>query len=148
MKYLFRYYGIPKGAQAKQAHSITSKSGKQFTTLYTPKQTRNIVADIRLQSLENRPPEPLDGPLAVTVTVILPIPNLFSAKKRDKAIRGEVLPYKKPDLDNVEKSLWDALQGIYYTNDSRICRKNIQKIYGEQPGMMVEIEEIIEGRER
>jgi Holliday junction resolvase RusA-like endonuclease len=138
MKYSFIWYGIAKGAKAKQAHYIPNL---KRAALYTPTETKNIVADIRMQSMPNKPPQPLDSALAVEVAIYLPIPTM-SAKKKALAIYGKLLPSKKPDLDNIEKALWDALQGVYYTNDSRICDKRIRKFYSEVPRIEVEIWEI------
>ncbi len=42
----------------------------------------------------------------------------------------------KPDRDNLMKSLQDALEGLLFTNDSKICDGRIQKVKAavdEQP---------------
>ena len=47
----------------------------------------------------------------------------------------------KPDLDNLEKLVYDALQGMLYENDARIVSKNgIFKRYGIIPGIIIELE--------
>lgn len=72
--------------------------------------------------------------------------SLDSFKKADKdAISsGNYILFKEtePDLDNLEKLLWDAMQeaGVW-SNDARICSKNgILKRFGTVPGVIVEIE--------
>ena len=69
-----------------------------------------------------------------------------SLSKADKAAieSGDYIVFKEtePDIDNLEKMLWDAMQeaGVY-TNDARICSKNgIFKRFGTRPGVLVEIE--------
>ena len=47
----------------------------------------------------------------------------------------------KPDNDNLEKLIWDAMEGLVYENDSRIVSKNgIFKRYGIKPGVIIEME--------
>jgi len=56
---------------------------------------------------------------------------------------GWVHKYKttKPDLDNLEKMLWDAMEGIVFINDSLICEKhNVIKTYGDTPGYSIILE--------
>ena len=38
---------------------------------------------------------------------------------------------KKPDLDNYEKAILDALEGIVYTNDSLVVEKHSRKLFGD-----------------
>jgi Holliday junction resolvase RusA-like endonuclease len=57
---------------------------------------------------------------------------------------GEVF-YKetRPDLqDNLMKMTSDAMNGIVYTDDSRICKTETQKIYGLVPRIEIEIYEL------
>ena len=46
----------------------------------------------------------------------------------------------KPDLDNLEKMLWDAMNGVVFADDSLICgKRNINKEYGRVPGINLRI---------
>lgn len=69
-----------------------------------------------------------------------------SLSKADKEAvsSGDYILFKEtePDLDNLEKMLWDAMQeaGVI-SNDARICSKNgIFKRFGTRPGVIVELE--------
>ena len=42
------------------------------------------------------------------------IPQSKSKKQKEKMITGEIKPIVKPDVDNVAKSILDALNGIIY----------------------------------
>lgn len=61
-----------------------------------------------------------------------------------KAIEAGELVYKatKPDLtDNLNKGVFDALQGIIYANDSQIISMDdVKKIYGQRPRIDIELE--------
>jgi Holliday junction resolvase RusA-like endonuclease len=58
----------------------------------------------------NIQPKPMIGPLYAITTYYL---------NRAKSQR-ERLPIKKPDVDNLEKMVFDALEGTLYKNDSQI----------------------------
>lgn len=78
-------------------------------------QTREYVKNI----LKNKTYPLLSGPLLVIVHYRLPAPLSLSAKKR---AQQNFLPHvKKPDGDNLEKFLNDALNGIIWTDDSNIA---------------------------
>lgn len=48
-----------------------------------------------------------------------------------------MLPTKKPDLDNVLKSVLDGLQGVAYKDDKNITNARIRKRYGEEPRLEI-----------
>ena len=70
------------------------------------------------------------------------IPQSKSKKQKEKMITGEIKPIVKPDVDNVAKSILDALNGIIYLDDKQIIELNIKKIYAETSWTEVKIEEI------
>ena len=57
-------------------------------------------------------------------------------------ITGEIKPVVKPDVDNVAKSILDALNGIIYLDDKQIIELDIEKIYAETSWTEVKIKEI------
>lgn len=83
--------------------------------------------------------EPLTGPLNVTVTAIMGVPPSWSAKKRDAALVGAIWPTGRPDADNCQKVAFDGLNGICWRDDSQVVRATIEKRYGEEPKVQVEI---------
>ena len=70
------------------------------------------------------------------------IPQSKSKKQKEKMITGEIKPVVKPDVDNVAKSILDALNGIIYLDDKQIIELDIKKIYAETSWTEVKIEEI------
>lgn len=72
-------------------------------------------------------------------------PLAAMTKKDEEALRSDryiVFKTTKPDLDNLEKMLWDCMEeaGVF-ENDSQIASKNgIFKRYGFTSGVIVEIE--------
>ena len=46
---------------------------------------------------------------------------------------------KKPDVDNIGKSILDSLNGIAYQDDSQVSEVHVSKKYGRTAGVEVEI---------
>lgn len=63
----------------------------------------------------------------------------MSKKKRAAMLAGEILPTKKPDYDNIEKIISDALNGVAFYDDAQIVSSGLIKVYGEIPRVEVEI---------
>jgi len=108
---------------------------------YTPAATRSHEAWVRLHALEaikGWTGYPLDKPVAVRLVFYLPRPA--SRRKRD------TLPDRKPDLDNLEKAVLDALvlAGVIL-NDSRIVDLHSRKVYGQEPRTEIEVETVGQG---
>lgn len=82
--------------------------------------------------------EPLDGPLVLRI-------NAY--RTRPKAKKREVYADTKPDYDNIEKLIGDALEGILWVNDSRIVDGRCIKRYAPAgvPGWMeIEVDRCLE----
>ena len=57
-------------------------------------------------------------------------------------IENKVHHTKKPDCDNIAKSILDALNNVAYYDDSQICKLSVEKYYGEVPKVIVSLNEI------
>ena len=119
--------GIPMAKG--RARTVRLKNGKVKT--FTPEDTAIWEQEVRLAALPHRPRVPLDGPLEAEMTFYLYRPG---GKKRE-------YPCVRPDLDNYAKSVLDALNGIIYTDDSRIVKLTLSKLYGD-PRVEVKIWEV------
>ena len=68
----------------------------------------------------------------------MPIPQSYSKKKQAALVDA---PHaKKPDLDNLVKAVLDALNGVAFEDDSRICSISAVKLYGTEPCVFVKME--------
>ena len=72
--------------------------------------------------------KPFENALYVDITFWLSIPSSWSKKKRIEADSGIIRPVKRPDADNLFKSL-DALNGLLWVDDSIITDLHIRKRY-------------------
>lgn len=55
---------------------------------------------------------------------------------------GEILPQKKPDIDNVVKIIMDALNGAAYKDDKQVVSVFASKFYDDDPKVIVEVEQV------
>ena len=103
-----------------------------FVKPYTPVNTRKWEEFMRHQALRYRPLVLWDGPIAMSLTFLMP---------RPKSLPKKVIHHvKKPDLDNLAKSVKDAFQGIIYQSDSQICVLNVEKKYSiDEYGVQVDM---------
>ena len=90
--------------------------------------------------LPYRPARPLEGPLALDVELRWPH-SAGEAKKR----LGLDLPMPvKPDLDNVAKTLTDALaRCAFFANDSQIVDLRLRKWRSPNPGIVLRLGEAL-----
>ena len=123
---------------AKQRPRVT-RSG----IAYTPAKTVNYEAVVRLtyQSLYPKR-ELMLGCIDATITAVFPIPKSYPKYKTAQLICGHNNYDKKPDCDNLAKIILDSLNGIAYKDDSQVTSLHINKEYGAQPKVIVELKEI------
>ena len=77
--------------------------------------------------------------LRIRVQQQMPVPQSASKTRKTEMLEGRVFPSAKPDLDNVIKAVLDALNGVAYKDDARVVGLYSQKVYSENPGVLVEI---------
>lgn len=65
----------------------------------------------------------------------------FTKKQLENISNGQYqLKDTRPDLDNLEKNVCDFMNGIIYSDDGKIVRKNnIFKCYSMKPGVFIKI---------
>lgn len=83
--------------------------------------------------------EPLSAPLEVDVTFFMPIPKGTSGIKKRQMLNNVCFHMKRPDIDNLQKFLFDCLKEIVLQDDSQIVELRARKIYSDKPGTSVRI---------
>ena len=108
---------------------------------YTPKRCRDYKTAVALAAkAAMKGQEPLTGAVHIILQFAFAIPKSWPKKKRLNG--GLVWHTARPDLDNLSKSVTDALIGIVYKDDSQIISANIEKTYAEKDGVRVAVEEV------
>ena len=110
-------------------------SGRQA---YTPKRTKDYEEHVRRTFCSSYtgpvPAFEKDMPVRVSINIFQAIPKSWSKKKQHQAVLGEILPLSRNgDVDNIAKSILDALNGYAYEDDSQVVTLIITKAYGVQP---------------
>ena len=119
---------------------VTFRGGR--AQAYTPKKSsdyKRFVADY-CRILHGKHKH-ITGAIIVRICVCIEPPKSWSKTKRAKALSGEISPISRPDLDNYVKGLLDALNGIFWHDDSQVTRLDAEKRYGTEPGAYVVIQE-------
>lgn len=134
----FRYRGEAVG---KGRPRVTRRGTHVHT--YTPERTRIFEDAIRFEFIastcEEMPVYPAGTALKAEVIIAMRVPRSYPKKRREKCLSGEYRPTKKPDIDNVLKSIFDALCGFAMDDDSQITEIVAEKIYTEEPYVEVTI---------
>lgn len=135
--------GIPFSKQSMRVARIGN-----FIRTYQPAKIIKAEQTVKAVVISQLPDgfKPFQGPIIVKSIVYTfpPLKGFSRAKMRSLEARNRIYKTTKPDLsDNLNKGLFDALEGVVYMNDSQICEiRNIRKVYGLCPGIEIEIEEV------
>ncbi|GAH87203.1 unnamed protein product, partial [marine sediment metagenome] len=101
---------------------------------YTPEKTVSYETYIKeLFTIKYSEFMPKEEALTLHIWAGLLMPKSTSKKKLGMMKLGILEPAKKPDVDNILKTVMDALEKLAYKNDSQICHVVIDKDYSERP---------------
>ena len=139
----FFVLGEPKAQPRAKAARIGG-----FVRMYTPASAKDWKASIRreaflaLEKQEDR--SQLCGPLSVRLVFHFPRPK---AHFNSKGIIKPGAPHwhvTKPDRDNCEKAVLDALGDLgLFKNDSQVCAGEVVKVYADaRAGCSITIQEL------
>ena len=106
---------------AKQRPRFTSHRGKPRA--YTAPKTElfeNAIKALAYPMMRDQ--KPIEGPAVVWIDFYFKKPK--SSKNKHHVV--------KPDNDNLQKSVFDALNGICWNDDSQIVEIHSRKLYGEK----------------
>ena len=136
----------------KAQHSITLEIPFEVTSASRPRVTRygtfyskNYEAFRKVvgEWLDKQKIIKLNGAIEAKIIFLMPIPKSWSKKKKEELTDKYCLANK--DIDNLQKSVFDVLQGKAFDNDSQIASVIAKKIWVLGPGhVTVELEEVEE----
>jgi Holliday junction resolvase RusA-like endonuclease len=103
-----------------------------FVSTYTPEKTASYENLVKLAASRAMGGAPLIE-TAVTVQMMLFVtpPASWSARKRAKALIGLIKPTTKPDIDNVVKGVFDAMNDIVWKDDKQVTELSVTKRYAD-----------------
>lgn len=127
MQINFAVYGEPV---AKGRPRFTTRG--KFPVAYTPAKTKSYEFEVGMMALTAMGgSKPLEGALEAFIYVTFAVPESYSKKRTEACLSDSEKHTKRPDLDNVIKSVIDGMDKIVFDNDSQITSIHATKVYGE-----------------
>jgi Holliday junction resolvase RusA-like endonuclease len=78
-------------------------------------------------------------PVSIEIEAVFGIPKSYSKKKRKAALDGTLGYFGVKDIDNIVKSVLDALVGCCFQDDRQIVSVKASKRFGESPFIRISI---------
>ena len=137
MKYNFE---ILERAIGKERPRYSAKTKR----MYTPTKTSSFEEKVQwaFKGKYNIQSEPSKKEFKVKITAYFKPAESLSKKKKQELIDGEFGFLHRPDVDNLAKSILDALNGLAYKDDSQVANLLVFKQYGAENKILVEMEEL------
>lgn len=135
MKYEFEVPGTIKGKGRPRVNSYTGM-------IYTPTTTKDYEYLVEQYFLLKYPRfKPFEGRLSVNIIATFNIPKSAKKCEVEKMLQNQISPTKKPDIDNIVKIILDAMNKFAFKDDTQITKLSVEKKYGEEEKIHIEIEE-------
>ncbi len=136
----FTVPGQPQGKGRPIAGLKFAAGGKKIAGLRTPEKTvayEGLVAHAAHQAMDGG--ALIDQAVHVFMTITCQVPASWSKKKQAAALLQQIRPTTKPDIDNVEKAIFDGCNGVVWRDDVCVVSVIKEKRYGATPGVFVKI---------
>ena len=130
------YFVVPGAPVGKGRPRATSRGG--FVRMYTDEKTvkyEKAISESACNAMKGK--ELITGAVCVNLDMFLPIPKSWSKKKQAQAADGFIYPTVKPDIDNVEKAVFDAINNIVWRDDVQVVFVKKMKKYSLVPCVKV-----------
>lgn len=134
MQYEFFVYHLPEPEPRKQ-HRLVRTPGREYIQTYTKENSpvnvyKQAIKFEAMQAIAGR--GPLSGPLSVEIQFIMPRPKSIVWKRKEMIREWH---WGRPDIDNLQKALFDALNGVAWNDDGQVCELDVIKIIaaGDEP---------------
>ena len=135
--------GQPVGKGRPKAVRRRKANGDEYVAIITPDKTANyegLVAHAAHLAMNGR--DLVTGACSVELDIRVMIPESWSNKRKALAANGALAPTKKPDNDNVEKGIFDGMNGVVWKDDVQVVQVTKRKRYAETPGVVVIVREL------
>lgn len=102
---------------------------------YTPMKTKLYEDELRVRAkaaLARVGGRLFEGPVKISICAHFPVPKSYPKARRNDCLMGVESPTKKPDMDNIIKTI-DGLNGIIFRDDCQVVCISAVKVYSEVP---------------
>lgn len=139
-------HAAPGGSKKAFRHATTGKV-IVMDDAKGNKEWRSSVAKFGYEAMIGK--KPLEGPLFVSFTFFQTRPKGHYGSGRNAAVlkpSAPRFPTARPDTTKLIRAAEDALKGISWLDDAQIVHQIGRKVYGERPGLRIQIKQIGEER--
>lgn len=135
MKYQFEVPGEIVGKERPRVNMYTGR-------VYTPGKTKDYELLVQ-QYFKMKYPryEMLEGRLSINIIAYLKIPKSTSKAKVEEMLENKMSPTKKPDVDNIAKSILDAMNNFVFKDDNQVSKISVEKRFALEEKAVIEVEE-------
>lgn len=135
MKYEFE---VPGEIVGKERPRINMYTGR----VYTPNKTKDYEFLVQ-QYFKIKYPryQVLEGRLEINIIAYLKIPKSTSKVKTQEMLDNKISPTKKPDVDNIAKSILDAMNGFVFKDDNQVSKIGVEKRFALEEKAVITVEE-------
>ena len=137
---------VPIAQPRPRARAMVGGDGTTRATVYQPKKhpSTEFKSTVRMAAQKVYTGPPLTGALRVDCEFVFPRTRAQIWKRKPMPRMHHV---KKPDRDNLDKAVCDALTGLLWVDDCQVCDGRVQKWIAsgdEQPHVTITVTPIIE----
>jgi Holliday junction resolvase RusA-like endonuclease len=143
----FIFDGEPSPAPRPRSHFmkkkdgslVTDSSGRPVQRWYDPGSVKKAVIKKYVKSILPEDFEIANGEVYLSFRIFKPPLSSFSMAEAFLAEARFIRPDVRPDIDNYEKTVLDALNGVIWSDDGRVVALSSEKYYSCRPRIEVDI---------
>ena len=110
--------------------------------VYTPKRTKDYESLVEQYFLLKYPRfKALEGRIKINIIAYFSIPKTTKKADINEMLENNISPTKKPDIDNIVKSILDSMNKFAFKDDNQITKLEVEKKYSIEDKVYVKIEE-------
>ena len=131
-------FSVPGNPQALKRHRTFTRG--TFTGTYDP--STDDKASFLAKAMQHRPSTPIDAPIYLKLEFFFQRPKNHYRTGAKAGILKDNAPVwhtKTPDADNLVKFVCDALNKIFWRDDSLICALSVTKRFSDTPRIRLKI---------
>ena len=131
-------FEVPGKVIGKGRPRLNSYTG----VVYTPTKTKDYESLVEQYFLLKYPRfKALEGRIKVSIIAYFSIPKTTKKADINEMLENNISPTKKPDIDNIVKSILDSMNKFAFKDDNQITKLEVEKKYSIEDKVYVKIEE-------
>ena len=131
-------FEVPGKVIGKGRPRLNSYTG----VVYTPTRTKDYESLVEQYFLLKYPRfKALEGRIKVNIIAYFSIPKTTKKSDINEMLENNISPTKKPDIDNIVKSILDSMNKFAFKDDNQITKLEVEKKYAIEDKVYVKIEE-------